>query len=181
MPFARQYSLAEVKGYLTIYRNNHAFHGVNAANNNVIRAVAGAHANIHAGSSYLDLQGRVNTPGQPRTSGTWWNEEDQAKATLELLNSVAGQAQLAVLDNAALPIGQRRAAIAGPVTPGTYRMANATDRSSIAGGPNPVLPRASGARVGAGSVQTVAMATGAFVLAVPGIAGQLQIQTSYPT
>lgn len=179
MPFARLYALSEVKGFLAIYRNNHAIHGVNA-NSTIVRADHGAHAHIHGGASYGDLQARVNTPGQPRKSGTWWNEEDQAKATLELLNSAAGQVQLAILDNAALAITARRAAIAGPVTPGTYRMANATDRSSVAA-LGPTVPNNNPLRANAGSVQTVAMATGGFVLAVPGVAGQLQIQTSYPT
>lgn len=179
MPFARVYSLMEVKGYLAIYRNNHAVHGIGAGHA-IVRAAAGAHAHIHGGANALDLQARVNTPGQPRKSGTWWNEEDQAKATLELLNSAAGQLQLAILDNAALPIANRRAAIAGPVTPGKYRMANATDRSSIAA-LGPTVPNNNALRANAGAVQTVAMATGGFVLAVPGVGGQLQIQTSYPT
>lgn len=180
MAFARIYALAEVKGFLTIYRNNHAIHGMNAATNTVVRSQAGAHAHIHGGANFQDLQGRVNTPGQPRKSGTWWNEEDQAKATLELLNSAAGQVQLAKLDNMLLPIGDRRATISGPVTQGIYRMANATDRSSIAA-LGPTVPNNNPLRANAGSVQTVAMAMGGFVLAVPGVAGQLQIQTSYPT
>jgi hypothetical protein len=179
MPFARLYSLAEVKGFLAIYRNNHAIHGIGAGHA-IVRADHGAHAHIHGGASARDLQARVNTPGQPRTSGTWWNEDDQAKATLELLNSAAGQAQLANLDNAALPITNRRAEIRGPVTPGTYRMANATDRSSIPA-VGPTVPRDNPLRNNAGAVQRVAMATGGFVLAVPGVGGQLQIQTSYPT
>ncbi len=179
MPFARLYALSEVKGFLAIYRNNHAIQGINP-NNTLVRSQAGAHAHIHGGASFGDLQARVNTPGQPRKSGTWWNEDDQAKATMELLNSAAGQVQLAILDNAALPIAQRRASIAGTVTPGLYRMANAVDRSSIST-LGPTVPNNNPLRANAGSVQTVAMATGGFVLAVPGVAGQLQIQTSYPT
>jgi hypothetical protein len=179
MPFARLYSLSEVKGFLTIYRGNHAIHGVGAGNA-INRAPHGAHAHIHGGANVNELQARVNTPGQPRKSGTWWNEDDQARATLELLNSAAGQVQLAILDNLALPIGNRRAAIAGPVTPGIYKMSNATDKSSIPA-VGPTVPNNNPLRANAGAVHTVAMATGGFVLAVPGVAGQLQIQTSYPT
>jgi hypothetical protein len=179
MAFARQYSLQEVRGMLQIYRSNHAVHGVNAQHQ-VTRAVAGAHAHIHAGASYLDLQARVNTPGQPRLTGTYWSDEDQAAATLEVLNSAGGQVELAKLDNPALAVGDKRAAIFAPLTPGRYKVAQAADRSNQPGQPGNLVKN-SPLRANAGSRQEVRMASQGFVLAVPGVGGLLQIQTSWPS
>ncbi len=178
MPYARLYTLAEIKGMLQIYKNNYAIHGVNAAHK-FVRATHAAHADVHSGADFLALQARVNTPGEPRTTGTYWNDSDQANATLEVLNSPAGQLLLATLDNAALPAQQKRAAIDAPLV-GNYKVAEAVDRSNAPGTAGH-LARAAAARVGAGSVQTVRFALRGFVLAVPGVGGQLQIQTSYPS
>jgi hypothetical protein len=179
MAFARQYSLQEVQGMLQIYRNNHAIHGVDA-NHQITRANAGAHADIHAGASFLDLQARVNTPGQPRLTGTYWSTEDQAAATLEVLNSAAGQLELAKLDDPLLAIGDKRAAIRAPLTPGRYKVAQAQDRSNHPGQPGHLVNN-SPLRANAGARQEVKMASQGFVLAVPGVGGLLQIQTSWPS
>lgn len=173
MAYARLYSLGEVKGFLQIYRSNHAIQGV-GPNHVLQRANAGAHAHVHGGANLLDMQARVNTPGEPRATGTYWNEDDQAAATVELLNSAAGQAELQLLD-----LGQMRASIQGMLIPNRYKMSLAEDRSNRQGQPGHLVKN-SPQRVGQGAVHTVMFATRGFVLAVPGVAGQLQIQTSYP-
>lgn len=173
MAYSRRYTLAEVKGFLQIYRANHAVQGIGPGHH-IQRAGAGAHAHIHGGANLLAMQARVNTPGEPRSTGTYWNEDDQAAATLELLNSMAGQIALRRLD-----IGEGRAPMEGPLTPQRYRMSEAHDRSDRPGQAGH-LGRNAATRVGQGAVHTVLYATRGFVLAVPGVAGQLQIQTSYP-
>jgi hypothetical protein len=169
MPYSRRYTLTEIKGMLQIYRNNRQVTGVGPGHV-VQRSNAEMHAQaFHGGASMLDLTQRVNTPGQPRTSGTYWNEDDQAAATLEIINSMAGQIALRRLD-----IGEGRAPIEAALTPNRYRMSSATDASMG------FATKASPARVGAGAVHTTTFATKGFVLCLPGVAGQLQIQTSYP-
>lgn len=173
MAYSRRYTLHEVKGFLQIYRANHAVQGVGPGHH-LQRAAAGAHAHIHGGADLRQMQARVNTPGEPRSTGTYWNEDDQAAATLEIINSMAGQIALRRLD-----IGEGRAPMEGPLIAGRYRMSEAHDRSDHQGLPGH-LGRNSPLRTGQGAVHTVLYATRGFVLAVPGVAGQLQIQTSYP-
>lgn len=175
MAYSRRYTLQEVKGMLQIYRGNHAMINANPATHRHQRAPAGAHAHIHAGASFLDMQARVNTPGEPRATGTYWNDEDQAAATLEVLNSMAGQIALRRLD-----IGEGRAPMEAMLMSNRYRISDAHDRSDRLGQPGHLGRNAAG-RMNAGSIQTVGFAAKGFVLAVPGIAGQLQIQTSYPS
>jgi len=175
MAFSRRYTLIEVKGMLQIYRGNHAIVSVGPGDFQLVRATAGAHAHIHAGASYLDLQHRVNTPGEPRMTGTYWSDDDQAAATLEVLNSFQGQIKLRLLD-----MGEKRAAMECSLKPDTYRVAQATDRSNLPGQPGN-LTKGSQLRAVAGADQSVSHATKGFVLAVPGVGKLLQIQTSFPS
>lgn len=175
MPYSRRYTLQEVKGMLQIYRGNHAMTGRNQVTHRHDRAGAGAHAHIHAGASFLDMQARVNTPGEPRATGTYWNDDDQAAATLEVLNSMSGQIALRRLD-----IGETRAPMEAPLMANRYKISDAHDRSDRVGQAGHLGRNAAG-RAGAGSIQTVGFASKGFVLVVPGVAGQLQIQTSYPS
>lgn len=170
MAYSRQYTLAEIKGMLQIYRNNRQFLGVDDEGK-VQRAKKPMHAQtLHGGASRLELTKRVNTPHEPRMSGTYWNEDDQAAATHELLNSVEGQEALRRLD-----IGENRAAFTALLTPNRYMMANAVDNSKAAG-----VGRNDPARKDAGATHRTAFAVSGFVLCVSGVGGQLQIQTSYP-
>jgi hypothetical protein len=52
-------------------RDNRAFQGVDPATHLVRRADAAAHAQIHAGSSRLEMTARVNTPGEPKMTGVY--------------------------------------------------------------------------------------------------------------
>src|SRR3546814_10685891 len=112
------------------------------------RAAAGAHAHIHDGASFLDMQALVNTPGEPRATGTYWNDDDQAAATLEVLNSMSGRVALRRLD-----IGEGRAPMETLLTANHYNLSDARDRSNRVGQPGHMFKNAPG-RVGAGSIQT---------------------------
>ena len=175
MAFSRQHELSEVKGMLQIYRNNHAITNVDANTGAITRSNAGAHAHIHGESSFLDQRARVNTPGEPRTTGTYWNSDNQARATLEILNSGTGQTALQDLDN-----GQSNTVIQTALTLNTYRYAAASDASNL--GPNVPghVGRNNQARIGAGSNHSQGYATQGFVKVVKGVGGLMQIQTSYP-
>lgn len=172
MAYSRRYTLFEIRGMLQIYRNNRQIIGIGAGRV-LQRAPNPMHAQkFHGGASRLDLTERVNTPGEPRMSGTYWSEDDQAAATLEVLNSMAGQIALRRLD-----IGEGRAPMEAALTLNRYRMASATDASSLLKTP---VPKASEKRIGAGAVHRTSYASKGFVLCVPGVAGLLQIQTSFP-
>ncbi|MFT5229367.1 MAG: hypothetical protein ACI9EV_002521, partial [Urechidicola sp.] len=137
------------------------------------RSPAAAHAHIHGDSNFLDQRARVNTPGEPRQTGTYYNVDDQAAATLELLNSAAGTIALRALD-----IGGTDAVIETNLTPDYYRSASAQDASQPAG-PNHFNRNDEGRR-DAGSIHTQAFARRGFVKVVKGVGGLMQIQTSYP-
>lgn len=174
MAFSRHYTAAEVEGMLRIFGGNRAITGRDPNTHQLQRADAAAHAHIHGGANYLQLQQRVNTPGEPRATGTYWTEADQVAATTEILNSDAGRIALRRLD-----IGEQRAAITASLTPNRYRVAQASDLSN-----RPNLPghlgRSDPGRAGAGATHTQGYATKGFVLAVKGVGGLLQIQTSFP-
>jgi hypothetical protein len=160
---------------IKIFEGNRAYLGRDAATNRVHRAGAAAHANIHAGASRLDQAARVNTPGQPRGTGTYWSEADQVAATTEILNHHLSQIQLRRLDT-----GDTRLGLEAPLSPGRFKVAEASDDSNL--GPNVQghLGRNNAARAGAGSSHTQGYATRGFVLLVKGVGGLLQVQTSYP-
>ncbi|MEK6481966.1 hypothetical protein WJR50_30780 [Catalinimonas sp. 4WD22] len=169
MIFSRKYTLEEVKGLLQIYRGNQAITGVNSVNSTVQRSPAAAHAHIHGGANFLEQRARVNTPGEPRKTGTYWSEQDQAAATLEVLNSDNGRIALRQLD-----IGESSAVMEAYLTPGRFRVASAQDASQG------VLGRNNPARAHAGSINSQGFASKGFVKVVKGVGGQLQIQTSFP-
>src|SRR3546814_20957361 len=98
------------------------------------RAAAGAHAHIHAGASFLDMPARVNTPGEPRATGTYWNDDDQAAATLEVLNSMSGQVALRRLD-----IGEGRAPMENLLTANHYQHSDARARRNRVGSPDQLV------------------------------------------
>lgn len=181
MPYARQYTLQEIKGRLQISEGNRIVTGVTVQPGGQVTPTAfgsvEAHAGMHAGASLLDQTARVNTPGQPRTTGTYWSTDDQAAATLEVLNSPTGQAGLAQLDGAA------REAFIGPValTPNRYRMAVAHDDSDLGANVPGHVGRNSAARTGAGATEVVQFAaTGSVkIIRLPG--GMFIIQTSFPS
>ena len=168
MAFSKNYSLMEVQGMLRIYKGNHAITGV-AANGHLQRSDAGAHAHIHGGANFLEQRDRVNTPGQPRTTGTYWSEQDQAEATREVLNSLEGRVALRRLD-----IGESSAVMEASLTVGRYRVSTARDNSTG------TLSRNNAMRVNAGSTSTQSYAQRGFVKVVKGVGGLLQIQTSFP-
>lgn len=174
MAFQRKYTREEVQGMLKIFQGNKAFLGFDA-DMNVQRAGAAAHAEIHGGASYLDQKGRVNTPGEPRMTGTYWTEDDQIDATLEVLNSIQGQLELAKFD-----LGETRVGINGPLTPGQFRMASAHDDSDKGANQPGHVGRNNAARIGAGATHMQGHATEGFVLLLKGVGGLLQVQTSYP-
>jgi hypothetical protein len=174
MAFSRHYTAAEVEGMLRIFGGNRAITGRDPQTHHLQRANAPAHAQIHGGANMLEQRQRVNTPGEPRNTGTYWTEADQVAATTEVLNSDAGRIALRRLD-----IGEQRAAITASLTPGRYRVAQAGDRSNMPNMPGH-LGRDNPGRAGAGATHTQGHATKGFVLAVKGVGGLLQIQTSYP-
>jgi hypothetical protein len=174
MAFSRRYTLAEVKGMLQIFEGNRSITGVNPHTHTATRAANPAHAvAFHGGSGLLDMTARVNTPGEPRSSGTYWSQDDQAAATLEILNSFQGQIALRRLD-----IGETSATIESTLVPARYRMSTATDLSSLAGPGQ--LARANPGRVGQGAVHATTYAARGFVKVVKGVGNLMQIQTSYP-
>lgn len=181
MPYSRTYTLEEVKGMLQIFRDNRAIIGRHLALGQVLdihmmtRAQAPAHAHIHGGADLLEQQARVNTPGEPRSTGTYWTEDDQALATLEILNSAPGQLALGQLDT-----GAGDATIRAPLTPQRYKVSTAHDRSDLGGQPGH-LGRNNAGRYGAGATHTSSYATQGFVKVVRGVGGLMQIQTSYPS
>jgi hypothetical protein len=176
MPFSRRYTLEEVKGMLQIYRGNHAITGHVPGTNQLTRSPAGAHAHIHGGANILEMKARVNTPGEPRSTGTYWTEDDQAAATLEILNSFQGQIALRRLD-----IGEKEATMSSTLTPNRYRVSNAHDKSDKGAGVAGHLGRNQAARANAGATFESSYATQGFVKVVKGVGGLMQIQTSYPS
>jgi len=168
MAFSRKYTLMEVQGMLRIYRGNRAITGVNTLGQ-LQRSNAPSHAHIHGGANFLEQRARVNTPGQPRTTGTYWSEQDQAEATLEVLNSDDGRIALRRLD-----IGESETVIDARLTQGRYRVSTARDASTG------VLSRNDVGRATAGSTHTQSYASRGFVKVVKGVGGLLQIQTSFP-
>ena len=175
MPFSRRYTLQEVKGMLQIYRNNHAITGLVPGTHTFTRSPAGAHAHIHGGSNSLEQQARVNTPGEPRATTTYWSEDDQAGATLEILNSFAGQIALRRLD-----IGEKEAAMTSALTPNRYKVSSTHDKSDKGGQPGH-FGRNDARRANAGATHITSFATQGFVKVVKGVGGLMQIQTSFPS
>ena len=182
MSFSRPYALEEVKGMLQIYRHNRAITGrslVPGAHmldvHMMTRSAAPAHADIHGGANLLQQQARVNTPGEPRSTGTYWTEDDQAAATLEVLNSFNGRIALRRLD-----IGETEATMSAALTPQRYRVSNAHDRSDLGAVPGH-LGRNHAGRMNAGATHTTGYATQGFVKVIKGVGGLMQIQTSYPS
>lgn len=176
MAYARQYSIDEVKGMLQIFEGNHAIQGVNALHQ-FQRAAEPVHAVTRHGGADFHFQGnRVNTPGEARTTGTYWNRDDQAAATTEILNSIAGQQELAKIDNGV----QTFASIRANLPPNKYKISVAADRSNTGQGNPGHLNRNDANRATAGATHTTTYATKGFVKAVKGVGGLLQIQTSFP-
>jgi|GEM_PF-4282812 hypothetical protein len=173
MPFQRQYTKYEVQGMLKIFQGNRAFQGFQ--NGVPQRANAPAHANIHGGANFIEQRARVNTPGQPRATGTYWTEDDQINATMEILNYHLSQVQLRRLD-----LGDRRLSLEAPLANGRYRISVAEDNSNIGAGVAGHAGRNNPARRGAGSTHHQGFARKGFVLLVCGVGGLLQVQTSYP-
>jgi len=126
------------------------------------------------GANFLDQRGRVNTPGQPRSTGTYWTEDDQIDATTEILNNHLVQIQLRRLD-----LGERRLGIEAPLLHHRYRISVASDKSDLNGNPGH-LGRKNPGRIGAGSTHIQGYATKGFVLLIRQPGKLLQIQTSYP-
>lgn len=172
MPFQRQYTRDEVRGMLKIFEGNCALNGI--LNGRVQRSDAAAHAHIHGGSTFLEQRARVNTPGEPRKTGTYWNTDDQVDATTEILNSHQVQIQLRQLD-----IGEQRLGVEAALTHGKYRISKATDNSDLGGNPGH-LGRKNPGRVNAGSTHVQGFAKKGFVLLIRQPGNLLQIQTSYP-
>ncbi len=176
MAFARPYSLHEVKGMLQIFEGNLAIQTVNPLHR-VQRANEPAHAITRHGGADMHFQGnRVNTPGEARTTGTYWNRDDQAAATMEILNSPTGQQELRKIDLGT----QTFASIRANLPPNRYRISVATDRSNTGQGNAGHLNRNDVGRTNAGALHVTTYATTGFVKAVKGVGGLLQIQTSFP-
>jgi hypothetical protein len=175
MPFSRRYTLDEVKGMLRIYGNNRAVTGRVPGTNQVTRSAAPAHAHVHGGANLLDQRARVNRPGEPRSTSTYWTADDQAAATMDILNSFQGQVALRRLD-----IGENEAGMESTLAPNRYRVSKAHDRSDLGGAPGHLGRNAPG-RANAGSTERTGFATHGFVKVVKGVGGLLQIQTSYPS
>ena len=173
MPYQRQYTREEVQGMIKLFEGNRLFQRTEAGH--VIRANAAAHANIHAGASFLDQRTRVNTPRQPRTTGTYWSEDDQIDATLDVINSFEGQIRLRQLD-----MGERRLSIESNLPAGSsYRVSVAHDNSDR-GGAAGHLGRNNLGRRNAGSTRQLSTARRGFVLLLRAPGGLLQVQTSFP-
>jgi hypothetical protein len=177
MPFARIYSRDEVKGMMQLYFQNKAVQGVDAQHR-FVRSAKPAHYDAHAGASYLDMRDRVNTVDEPRTTSTYWSDAVQIDATMELLNSAVGQVELAILDDPTLAGPEKRANIRTNFV-NDYAVAVAYDRSNVPGNAGHLI-RANPLRAGSGARIARGIALNGYVLAVPGVAGLLQIQTSYP-
>ena len=181
MPYQKTYTSDEARFMLQVYEGAHAFRGANAAHQ-IQRHGAAAHAALHGGAGFDAQRTRVNTPGQPRTTGTFHTTDDQVAALTHALNSVPGQAALGQLD--ANP-GQREISFNAGLPPGRFQMTNHADVSSHLDAHGNALPghvaKNNAARIGAGSTQTRAAATGIYVLAMRAPGGKLQIQTCYPT
>ena len=174
MKFQRQYTYYEVQGMIKIFQGNRAF--LNVDNNNIVhRPNASAHANLHAGASYLDQRNRVNTPREPRATGTYMNERDQIAATTYILNSHEVQIQLRQLD-----LGEQRLGVTAALPVNQYLIAVAEDNSNRGAGNAGHVGRNSQNRWGAGSTHRQVFATQGFVLLIRGVGGLIQIQTSYP-
>ena len=126
--------------------------------------------------NFLEQRARVNTPGEPRGTGTYWTEADQAAATCEVLNSFQGRIALRKLD-----IGETRAVIESILTRDRYSVANAADNSNHGPGHANHLGRNNAGRAGAGSTHSRGYAKRGLVVVVKGVGGLMQIQTSYPS
>lgn len=181
MAFQKTYTKDEARFMLQVYEGAHAFRGSDASHM-INRHGAAAHPALHGGAGFDAQRARVNTPGQPRTTGTFHTQEEQAAALAHALNSAAGQAALGQLD--ANP-GQREIKFNAGLPPGQYQMTNHADNSSHLDATGNALPghvaKNNAARTGAGSTQTQAQATGIYVFAMRAPGGKLHIQTCYPT
>ncbi|WP_420858843.1 hypothetical protein [Marivivens marinus] len=171
--YRRRYTEMEVRGMLQIYGGNRMMTGVGPGGRTQ-RSPAPAHASIHGGASFLDQRTRVNTPGEPRTTGTYWTFDDQVSATTEILNSMQGQIALQRLE-----IGEKDCVMEAALPHRKYKISSAHDDSDKGGGAGH-LGRNNAGRMGAGSTHTQGYAVRGFVKAVAGINGTLQIQTSFP-
>lgn len=183
MAFARTYTTNEANFMLQVYEGAKAYRGRNDANTKYVRHGAEAHSSLHGGASFAAQRGRVNTPGSPRTTGTFLTRHDQAQALTEALNSAIGQAALRQLDNNP---AQRELRFTVQLTMGRYRMSTHHDNSDVrdvTGTPQPALGhlgRNDPRRVGAGSTRTIAPAEQMFVFAMRQPGGKLMIQTCFP-
>ena len=169
MKFKEDYTLAEVKGMLSIYEGNRAIKENNSLSNRLTRQNAAAHPQgEHAGANFLNLGKRVNTVGGPRNNSTYLNQSSQASATMEILNSVEGKkARLSVYNGE--PFAHIKTELKG-----RHQIAHAEDLSIDS------LKRKNPGRKTAGFKSAMPFATHGFVKIVPAVGGLIQIQTSYP-
>lgn len=175
MPFSRQYSRSEVQGMLMIYEGSRPISAIDPATHAITRQRNPAHASIHGGASFADQRTRVNTPGEPRMTGTFQTQDDQIDAALAAINSFQGQIQLRRLDG-----GETRLGLQAPLPPGRFQISSHHDNSDLGAGVAGHVGRNNAARIGAGSTRQLQTARSAFVLLLKGVGNRLQIQTCYP-
>ena len=164
MPAARQYSETEVRGMLQIVEGN-----VNLASKTPVPADkrAPAHAiGLHGGSDHLSMVSRVLDPKSPNKTSVYKDFDTQVRATTELLNSAAGQTELAKLDAGT----EKRVRISGALTNGSYYGA-VTQKN------NATVTAATGKTT---TSQNFKRATHGRVICEKFVGDILQIQTSFP-
>jgi len=175
MPFQRLYTREEVHGMIQIFEGSRPIRAINPLTHRIDRQRNASHPGIHGGASYLDQRTRVNTPGEPRTTGTYWTQDDQIEATLNVINSHLSQIQLRQFDT-----GATRVALETDLPVNRYRIEVAHDDSDLGAGVAGHVGRNNAGRLGAGSTHAVAYARRGFVLLLRGVGRRLQIQTAFP-
>ncbi|MFP4309692.1 MAG: hypothetical protein ACLFQQ_20965 [Desulfococcaceae bacterium] len=157
MAFARQYTETEVRGMLRIMEGNvNQFSPVPANKRKPAHAVK-----EHGGADFLSMKTRVLTAGNPKKTSAYKDFDTMVRATTEILNSAAGQTELAKIDNGT----QKRATIRANLTNGNYHSCKVetTNHTDLSANEN------------------FKRATAGMVICEKFVGSLLQIQTSFPT